>query len=44
MHRLPEAGKEAEAAVKADPKSSQAQDLLEQILAQRGYAQSLNRH
>lgn len=44
MHRLPEAGTEAEAAVKADPKSSQAQDLLEQILAQRGYAQSLNRH
>jgi Flp pilus assembly protein TadD len=36
MHRLPEAEDEAEAAVKADPKSSQAQDLLGQILAQRG--------
>ena len=36
MNRVPEAEKEAEAAVKADPKSSQARDLLGQILAQRG--------
>jgi Flp pilus assembly protein TadD len=36
MHRLPEAESEAKAAVKANPKSSQAEDLLGQILAQRG--------
>jgi hypothetical protein len=35
MHRLPEAEKEAETAVKADPKSVQAEDLLTQIQAQR---------
>ena len=36
MHRLSEAENEAKAAVKANPKSSQAEDLLGQILAQRG--------
>jgi Flp pilus assembly protein TadD len=35
MNRLSEAEKEAQAAVKADPKSSQAHDLLGQILAQK---------
>ena len=39
MNRLPEAKGEAEAALKADPKSSQARDLLGQILAQKS-----NRH
>ena len=39
MNRLPEAKGEAEAALKADPKSSQARDLLAQILAQKS-----NRH
>ena len=34
MGRLPEAEKEAEAAVKADPESSQANDLLGQTQAQ----------
>jgi hypothetical protein len=36
MNRFPEAEIEAEAAVKADPKSSQARDLQRQILAQKG--------
>ena len=35
MNRLPEAEKEAETAVKADPKSVQAEDLLTQIEAQK---------
>jgi tetratricopeptide (TPR) repeat protein len=35
LQRLPEAEKEAETAVKADPKSIQARDLLAQILAQK---------
>jgi tetratricopeptide (TPR) repeat protein len=39
LNRLPEAQREAEAALKADPKSSQARDLLAQILAQKS-----NRH
>jgi len=36
MDRLPEAEKEAEAAVKADPQSLQARDLLGQIRTQNG--------
>jgi len=36
MGRLPEAEKEAETIVKADPESLQAHDLLAQILAQKG--------
>jgi tetratricopeptide (TPR) repeat protein len=35
LQRVPEAEKEAETAVKADPKSIQARDLLAQILAQK---------
>jgi tetratricopeptide (TPR) repeat protein len=35
MNRLPEAEKEAEAALKADPRSQQARDLLDQISAQK---------
>jgi hypothetical protein len=35
LNRLADAEKEAEAAVKASPGSSQAQDLLAQIRAQR---------
>jgi tetratricopeptide (TPR) repeat protein len=35
MNRLPEAEKEAEAAVKADPQSSQSRDLLGQIREQK---------
>jgi tetratricopeptide (TPR) repeat protein len=35
MHRLPEAERQAETAVKVDPKSVQAEDLLIQIHAQR---------
>jgi tetratricopeptide (TPR) repeat protein len=35
MNRLPEAEKEAEAALKADPKSQQARDLLDQLSAQK---------
>jgi tetratricopeptide (TPR) repeat protein len=35
MHRLAEAEREAEAAVKADPNSPQARDLLAQVLAQK---------
>jgi hypothetical protein len=39
MNRLPEAEREAETALKVDPKSSQARDLLTQILGQKS-----NRH
>jgi hypothetical protein len=39
MNRLSEAEREAEAVLRADPKPSQARDLLAQILAQKG-----NRH
>jgi tetratricopeptide (TPR) repeat protein len=35
MNRLPEAEREAETALKVDPKSSQARDLLTQILGQK---------
>ena len=35
MNRLPEAKREAETALKVDPKSSQARDLLTQILGQK---------
>ena len=40
MQRLPEAEREAEAAVKADPKSSRTHDLLAAILAQKGLMNS----
>jgi hypothetical protein len=43
LRRLPEAKKEAEAAVDADPKSLQARDLLGQIRAQKDYVESSNR-
>jgi tetratricopeptide (TPR) repeat protein len=36
MDRLPEAEREAEVAMKTDPKSLQARDLLAQILTQKG--------
>ena len=42
LHRWPEAETEADAAVKAAPKSSQAQGLLEQIRAQKDPVQSTN--
>jgi hypothetical protein len=35
MNLLPEAEKEAQAALKVDPKSQQARELLDQISAQK---------